>query len=338
MSDLRERMVEILGSVDKKMKDHLSIASDISVERIETPSIGLTRSLNGGWGTGRQVLIWGPKSAGKSTFSLAQIAIAQKQGKTCAYFDVEKTFDPSWAQAQGVDTDSLIYSSTGTITALVNDGVGLMKAGIDLLVVDSITALMPGTYIEDDGELKDFERTGAIGGLSRSLSPGLSQLNYANKNTLLMLISQVRMAQKGSMYWGMAPTGGEAVKFYSSQVVRLYSSEGSANAIEGEHVVGDKIIKRPIGRKVTYSVDWNKLGPQGGTGEYNLFYDGDHLGIDNFGEILTIGVESGAVRKAGAWYYFDEHRIGQGEIKSAKALRDDPDLFAQIKERIYGPE
>jgi recombination protein RecA len=338
MSDLRERMVEVLGSVDKKMKDHLSFASDVEVERLETPSIGLTRSLNGGWGTGRQVLIWGPKSAGKSTFSLAQIAIAQRQGKTCAYFDVEKTFDPTWAEAQGVDTEALIYSSTGTITALVNSGVSLMKAGIDLLVVDSITALMPASYVDDDGELKDFERTGAIGGLSRSLSSGLSQLNYANQNTLLMLISQVRMAQKGSMYWGMAPTGGESVKFYSSQVVKLYSSEGSANAIEGEHVVGDKIVKRPIGRKVTYTVDWNKLGPQGGTGEYNLFYDGDHLGIDNFGEILTIGVESGVVRKAGAWYYLDEQRIGQGELKSAQALRDDPKLFSEIKSRIYGSE
>lgn len=335
---VQQKITELLASIDKRSGSHLSIASDINIERIETPSVGLTAALNGGWGTGRQVLIWGPKSAGKSTFSMAQIGLAQKQGKTCAYFDVEKTFDPLWAQAQGVDTDALIYSSTGTITALVNDAVALMRAGVDVIVVDSITALMPASYVDEDGELKDFEKTGAIGGLSRGLSSALSQLNYANDNTLLILISQTRMAQKGSMYWGMAPTGGESVKFYSSQVVKLYSSEGSANIIEGEIILGDRIIKRPVGRKVTYTVEWNKLGPQGTQGEYNLYFAGDHVGIDNYGEILTIGVESGVVRKAGAWYYYGEEKIGQGEIKAAQTLRENDVMFESIKRDIYAGE
>lgn len=338
MSEVRDRMIEVLSSIDKKSRDHLSVASGVSVERIETPSIGLTRALNGGWGMGRQVLIWGPKSAGKSTFCMGQIAVAQSKGKVCAYFDVEKTFDPLWAEAQGVDTESLIYSSTGTITALVNNAVSLMKAGVDIIIVDSITALMPATYVEDDGELKDFERTGAIGGLSRSLSAGLAQLNYANNNTLLILVSQTRMAQKGSMYWGMSPTGGESVKFYSSQVVKLYSSEGGANQIEGEIVLGDRVLKKQVGRKVSYNVDWNKLGPQSTNGEYNLYFDGDFVGIDNYGEILTIGVECGVVRKAGAWYYFGEERIGQGEIKSANTLRENKEMFEAIKKAIYAIE
>jgi recombination protein RecA len=338
MTKVHERIAEVLAAVDKRAHSHLSIASDISIDRIETPSIGLTNALNGGWGTGRQVLIWGPKSAGKSTFCMAQIGIAQRQGKTCAYFDVEKTFDPAWARAQGVDTEALIYSSTGTITALVNDATQLMKAGIDIIVVDSITALMPASYVDEDGELKDFEKTGAIGGLSRGLSAALSQLNYANRNTLLILVSQTRMAQKGSMYWGMAPTGGESVKFYSSQVVKLYSSEGGANMIEGEFPVGDKIIKKPIGRKVTYTVDWNKLGPQGAQGEYNLYFAGDYVGIDNYGEILGLGVEKGVIRKAGAWYYYGEEKVGQGEIKAAATLRNNPDMFAAIKKEIYERE
>jgi recombination protein RecA len=338
MTKVHEKIAEVLSSIDKKSHSHLSIASDITIERIETPSIGLTNALNGGWGTGRQVLIWGPKSAGKSTFCMAQIAIAQKQGKTCAYFDVEKTFDPGWAQAQGVDTDALIYSSTGTITALVNDAVSLMKAGIDVLVVDSITALMPASYVDEDGELKEFEKTGAIGGLSRGLSAALSQLNYANQNTLLILVSQTRMAQKGSMYWGMAPTGGESVKFYSSQVVKLYSSESSANIVEGEILIGDKIIKRPIGRKVTYNVDWNKLGPQGGSGEYILYFDGNNLGIDNYGEILTVAVGAGVVRKSGAWYYYGDKQVGQGELKASAALRENAELFDAIKQDLYAIE
>ena len=335
MTTTSEKIAEVLAGLDKKAHSHLDLASNINIERLETPSVGLTKALNGGWGTGRQVLIWGPKSAGKSTFCMAQIALAQREGKTCAYFDVEKTFDPLWAEAQGVDTDALIYSSTGTITALVNDAVSLMKAGIDVLVVDSITALMPASYVDEDGELKDFEKTGAIGGLSRGLSAALSQLNYANHNTLLILVSQTRMAQKGSMYWGMAPTGGESVKFYSSQVVKLYSSESSANIVEGEVQLGDRIIKRPIGRKVTYTVEWNKLGPQGTTGEYVLYFDGKHLGIDNYGEILTVAVDSGVVRKAGAWYYYGEQQVGQGELKAASALRENAELFEAIKRDIY---
>lgn len=335
MTKIHEKIAEVLASIEKKSHDHLSLASDVSIERLETPSIGLTSALNGGWGTGRQVLIWGPKSSGKSTFCMAQIAIAQGLGKTCAYFDVEKTFDPLWAEAQGVDTEALIYSSTGTITALVNDAAALMKVGVDLIIVDSITALMPASYVDEDGELKDYERTGAIGGLSRGLSSALSQLNYANNNTLLILVSQTRMAQKGSMYWGMAPTGGESVKFYSSQVVKLYSSEGSANIIEGEVILGDKIIKRPIGRKVTYTVEWNKLGPQGVSGEYNLYFSGDHVGIDNYAEILSKGVEGGVVRRAGAWYYLGDEKIGQGELKAASELRKNPEMFDKIKRGIY---
>jgi len=334
-SESRRKSKEILASLDKKTRDRLLTGEDIETDYLETPSLALTAALNGGWAMGRQVMIWGPRSAGKTTFLLEQIALAQKKGLTCAYFDIEKTFDRRWAARLGVDTEALIVNGTGTMTAFVNDGAELMRAGIDLIGVDSITALMPNTYVDEDGELKPFEKTGAIGGLARSLSPALAQLNHVNHNTLLILVSQVRNAQKGSMYWAASPSGGNAVLHGNSQEIRLQSTDSQSNIVNGEVVLGDRIITKPIGRRVSWSVEKSKVGhSQGSRGEYILYFDAENVGIDNVGELLTLAVESGIINKAGAWYKYGDEMIGQGELKASERLRDDEELFKEIKEKL----
>lgn len=336
MSEMSERLSEVIGAVDKGTKDHLQFGRDVTMERIETPSVGVNRAMNGGWAKGRMGLIWGPRSAGKSTFVLQQIAIAQAQGKVCAYFDVERTFDKEWAEKQGVDIDELIYVKAGTIHSVVNDGVALMKAGADLISVDSITAIMPSTFLEDNGELKPFEKTGAIGGLARSLSPALAQLTYANDHdTSVLFVSQVRMAQKGSMYWGMSPSGGKAMDHATSQSLRLTSS--SSNAINGEVVQGDLLLEQQIGREVNWILDKDKTGgKEGDSGKYNLYTAGDFLGVDTYEEMVRIGSELGIIDKAGAWFSYKGDQLGQGSSRAADKLREDSELFEEIKERFYG--
>lgn len=337
VSEENERLREVLSQLGKRTKDHMAFGSDVNIERLETPSLALTAAMSGGWAMGRMGLIWGPKSAGKSTFLLHQIAIAQRAGKVCAYMDSEKGFDKVWAQKNGVNIEELIYTQTGTVTDMVNDGVDLMNAGVDLITVDSLSFMMPSTFVDENGELKDFQKTGAIGGMARSLSPALSQMMYANKHdSLILFVSQVRMAQKGSMYWGAAPMGGKAVDHAMSQSVKLFASEGKDALIKGETVLGDRIIEKPIGRKVTWTVDKDRIGPGlGSTGEYTLYFDGDYIGVDNVAEILKLGVEVGVIRKAGAWFYLDEEQIGQGELKAAAKLREDEDMYNDIKRRIY---
>ena len=335
MEDNRKRAHEILAGLDKGTRQRLLTGEAIDVERLETPSLGLTRGLNGGWAMGRQVMLWGPKSAGKSTLVMQQMAVAQRAGKVCAYFDAEKTYDPSWAKRLGVDIDELIVHQTGTMTAVANDAGTLMDSGVDVIAIDSISSLLPPTYLDKDGSLKPFEQTGAIGGFSRGMGPLVEQLSYRNNNTLLMMVSQIRMGPKGPMHWGRGPMGGSAVEHANSQSVLLSSTNSDDNTIMAEVKIGDRIVNRPVGRWVNWLVDKSKTGPERASGKYALYFDGDFVGVDTVGEMIEIGVEYGVIRKGGAWYYYGDDQLGQGALKAANRLREDESLYNEIKEKIY---
>jgi len=173
----------ILAKLDPKTRARVQSAQDVVVEKQLTPSIGLNMALKGGLGYGRQVLVWGNKSAGKSSFCLQMIALAQKEGKTCAWIDAEASYDQSWAETLGVDSSSLIYSPAKTVNDMVDVATKLMDAGVDLIVVDSISALLPAIYFEKDGnEMKDLQDTKQIGAEAKDMTHAVKMLNYANKN------------------------------------------------------------------------------------------------------------------------------------------------------------
>jgi len=325
---------EILAKLDPKTRARLQLATTVNVEKQKTPSIGLTMALKGGLGFGRQVLIWGNKSAGKSSFCLQMIGQAQKEGKTCAWIDAEASYDPAWAAKLGVDSDSLIYSSAKSINDMVDVAQQLMEAGVDIIVVDSISALLPAIYFEkDSSDLKKLEDTKQIGAEAKDMTHAVKMLNYANKNTLLVLISQQRN-QFGSMHASHIPTGGMAVKFFSSTVIKLWASEADANAIKSGIQVGDKIIEQKVGRPVNWIIDYNKTGPMGLSGQYDFYFQGDKVGVDSVGEILDTAEMMGIVQKGGAWYTVNEERF-QGRAKAVEYLRENPDVADKIRQEIY---
>lgn len=324
---------EILGQLDKETRNRALVASDVSPERLATPSIGLTAALKGGWGFGRQVMIWGTKSAGKSSFLMEQFGLAQQEGKVCAYLDVEGTFESSWASRLGVDTDTLLLFQDKSVERVANTVTALMRANVDVIAIDSITSLMPAAYMEGD-ELKSMEQMGRIGALASDMSKMMPMLSYANRNSMLFVVSQARQTQKGSMYWGLGPTGGEAVKFYSTQVVSLWSSESGVNTRDGIVRSGDMLVKKPIARRVVWTVEYNKLGPQGGKGSYWFQYETDDVGIRRIEELLDVATESGVIEKSGSWYKYDGENIGQGPEKAAQHLIDNPDLVDAIKDKL----
>jgi recombination protein RecA len=325
---------EILAKLDPKTRARLQIATTVNVEKQKTPSIGLTMSLKGGLGFGRQVLIWGNKSAGKSSFCLQMIGQAQKDGKTCAWIDAESSYDPSWAAKLGVDSEKLIYSPAKSINDMVDVAQQLMEAGVDIIVVDSISALLPAIYFEkDSSDLKKLEDTKQIGAEAKDMTHAVKMLNYANKNTLLVLISQQRN-QFGSMHASHIPTGGMAVKFFSSTVVKLWASEADANAIKSGIQVGDKIIEQKVGRPVNWIIDYNKTGPMGLSGQYDFYFQGDKVGVDSVGEVLDVAEMMGIVQKGGAWYTVNEERF-QGRAKAIEYLRSNPDVVEKLMGEIY---
>lgn len=328
---------DVLAQLDPRIRKRLGTAVGIKTEYQKTPSHGLNRALNGGLPYGRQVLIWGSKSSAKSSLCLQTIALAQQEGKICAWIDAEMSYSEEWAVKLGVDPTKLIYSQARTINEMVDVGVGLMEAGVDLIVVDSITSLLPAIYFEKDSdELKQLENTKQIGAESRDFSNAWKMLNYANnkvKPTLLILISQSRN-NISAMYTSQQPSGGQATKFYSSTVIKLFSSESDNQALKGKIQVGDKLIEEKVGRKVRWDLQFSKTSPAFQDGEYDFYFQGPLTGIDSIGDLVDTAEMLGAVSRTGAWYQLEDGSKIQGRDAFIARVREDLDLQESLMAKI----
>ena len=328
---------DVLSQLDPRIRKRLGTGEGITFEYQPTPSFGLNRALGGGLPYGRQVLIWGSKSSAKSSMCLQMIALAQKEDKVCAWIDSEMSYSEDWAKQLGVDPTKLIYSQARTISDMVDVGVGLMNAGVDLIVVDSITSMLPAIYFEKDSdEMKALENTKQIGAESRDFSNAWKMLNYANnkvKPTLLVLISQSRN-NINAMYTSQQPSGGQATKFYSSCVIKLFSSESENQALKGKIKIGDKLIEEKIGRKIRWELQFSKTSPGFQSGEYDFYFRGDDIGIDAIGDLVDTAESMGLVNRTGAWYQLDDGTKVQGRDGFIERVKEDLILQEQIKAKI----
>jgi len=329
---------EVLAQLNPKLRKNVLVGDAVpKTEYAATPSFGLNRALNGGLPYGRQVIIWGSKSSAKSSLCLQMIGVAQKEGKICAWIDAEMSYDKDWAEKLGVDTSKLIVSQARTINEMVDVGINLMEAGVDLIVVDSITSLLPAIYFEKDSdELKQLENTKQIGAESRDFSNAWKMINYANnkvKPTLFVLISQSRN-NISAMYTSQQPTGGQATKFYSSTVIKLFSSESDNQAIKGKIHVGDKLIEEKIGRKVRWELQFSKTSPAFQSGEYDFYFRGNNLGIDTIGDLVDTAELAGYINRTGAWYQLEDGTKVQGRDGLINRVREDLDLQEMLKTKL----
>ena len=319
---------EILASLDSGLKRKLFVGDQIpEYEYIPTPSATLNRALGGGIIQGRQTLIFGSKSSGKSTLCLGMAANAQRMGKTVAWVDAESSYDPKWAERLGVDNANIIVSKAQTVNDMVDVVTQLMRAGIDLVIVDSISSLLPAIYFDKSDNLKQLEDTKQIGAEARDMANAVKMMNYANNNTALVLISQVRTGIHAT-YTEMIPTGGQATLFYSSTIVKLNSPK--SQAIKGKVKVGDKLIEKIVGRNVDWLITYNKTAEAFTAGSYPLIFVGNNVGVDNITEVVDMAIESGAVEKRGAWLYHGEDQWN-GRDKLAEHLRNDPELLKKLE-------
>ena len=330
-------MEEVLAQLDPKLRKRLGSGVGINFEHQPTPSFGLNRALGGGLPYGRQVLVWGSKSSAKSSMCLEMIAMAQKEGKVCAWIDSEMSYSEDWAVKLGVDPKKLIYSQARTISDMVDVGVGLINGGVDIIVIDSITSMLPAIYFEKDtDDMKALENTKQIGAESRDFSNAWKMLNYANnkvKPTLLVLISQSRN-NINAMYTSQQPSGGQATKFYSSCIVKLFSSESDNQAIKGKIKVGDKLIEEKIGRTIKWELQFSKTSPGFQSGEYDFYFRGNDIGLDTIGDLVTTAELNGIVERTGAWYILPDGSKVQGKEEFVNRVREDLDLQESIKSKL----
>jgi recombination protein RecA len=267
------------------------------------------------------------------------VGLAQADGKLCAWIDAEMSYDEAWAKKLGVDTENLIVSQARTINEMVDVGTALINAGVDMVVVDSITSLLPAIYFEKDSdELKQLENTKQIGAESRDFSNAWKMINYANnkvKPTLFVLISQSRN-NISAMYTQQQPTGGQATKFYSSTVIKLFSSESDNQAIKGKIPVRDKLIEEKIGRKVKWELQFSKTSPGFQNGEYDFYFRGDKIGIDAVGDLVDTAEMAGIVSRTGAWYIVSEDKKVQGREAFINYVKENDDFRKTIEDQLNG--
>lgn len=331
---------DVLSQLNPKLRKSLFVGDEMpATEYQPTPSFGLNRALGGGLPYGRQVLIWGSKSSAKSSMCLQMIALAQKDGRVCAWIDAEMSYDKAWAEKLGVDTSKLIVSQCRTINEMVDLGTQLMQAGVDLIVVDSITSLLPAIYFEKDSdELKQLENTKQIGAESRDFSNAWKMINYANnkaKPTLFVLISQSRN-NISAMYTSQQPTGGQSTKFYSSTIIKLFSSESDNQAIKGKIPVGDKLIEEKIGRKIRWELQFSKTSPGFQSGEYDFYFRGPNIGVDAVGDLVDTAEMAGIVSRTGAWYIVSEDKKVQGREAFINYVKENEDFRKSIEDQLNG--
>jgi len=328
---------DIIAQLDPRVRKGLSTGEGIVIEKQPTPSYGLNRALDGGFPYGRQVLIWGSKSSAKSSICLQTIALAQAEGKVCAWIDAEMSYSEDWARKLGVDPSKLIYSQARTINEMVDVSVALMNAGVDIIVIDSITSLLPAVYFEKDSdELKQLENTKQIGAESKDLSHAWKMINYANnkvKPTLLLLISQARN-NINAMYTQSIPTGGHSTRFYSSTIVKLFSSESDNQALKGKISVGDKLIEEKVGRKIRWELQNSKTSAPFASGEYDFYFRGDGVGVDAIGDLVDTAEMLGVVKRTGAWYQLEDGTKLQGRDAFVDKVKEDIALQNDIKAKI----
>ena len=320
--DKKEQLLsEALKQIEKqygkgsimKLGEH----ANVDVDAISTGSLAIDYCLGvGGLPRGRIVEIYGPESSGKTTLALQAIAECQKNGGKTAFIDAEHAIDPRYAKALGVDVDELILSQPDSGEQALEIAEVLIKSGaIDLIVIDSVAALVP--QAELDGEMGDSN----IGLHARLMSKAMRKLAGAmnSNNCTTIFINQLR--EKVGVMFGNpeVTTGGRALKFYSTIRLEVRKSEAIKDGTE------------IIGNKVNVKVAKNKVAPPFKTCQVEIYYG---QGISHVSEIISLGVEFGIIEKSGSWFSYNGEKIGQGSEAVKKYLEQNPDIDKQITEQV----
>ncbi|HEY4614466.1 MAG TPA: recombinase RecA [Citricoccus sp.] len=318
----REKALEAaLAQIDKQFGKgsvmRLGDDARAPIEVIPTGSVGLDVALGiGGLPRGRVVEIYGPESSGKTTVALHAVANAQRNGGIAAFIDAEHALDPEYARKLGVDTDALLVSQPDTGEQALEIMDMLVGSGsLDIIVIDSVAALVPRAEIE--GEMGDSH----VGLQARLMSQALRKITgrLAQTKTTAIFINQLR--EKIGVFFGSpeTTTGGKALKFYASVRVDVRRIE---TLKEGGN---------PVGNRTRAKIVKNKMAPPFKQAEFDIIYG---EGISRQGGLIDLGVEEGIVKKSGAWFTYDGDQLGQGKENARRFLKDNPDLADEIERKI----
>jgi recombination protein RecA len=324
MSEQKEKLKALQQTIERLEKNYgkgivmkMNENQNVAVDVISTGSFSLDLALGvGGFPRGRIIEIYGPESSGKTTIALHTIAEAQKKGGICAFIDAEHAFDKFYAKNLGIDIDNLLISQPDDGEQALEIADNLIRSGaIDVIVIDSVAALVPRAEIEGDmGESK-------VGLHARLMSQALRKLTGTINKTGCVAIFINQLREKIGVMFGNpeTTTGGNALKFYAS--IRLDIRR--AAQIKGTDEV--------IGNRTRVKVAKNKVAPPFRVVEFDIMYG---KGVSRCGEVLDLGVDAGIVQKSGSWFSYEGTKLGQGRDSVKELLEDNPELMAQIEAKI----
>jgi len=324
MSEQQEKLKALKQTIERLEKTYgkgvvmkMDDARSVTVDVISTGSFGLDLALGvGGFPRGRIVEIYGPESSGKTTIALHTIAEAQKKGGICAFIDAEHAFDKVYAEALAIDTANLLISQPDDGEQALEIADNLVRSGaIDVMVIDSVAALVPRAEIE--GDMGDSK----VGLHARLMSQALRKLTGTISKTGCVAIFINQLREKIGVMFGNpeTTTGGNALKFYAS--IRL-DIRRNAQIKDGDDVIGNR---------TKVKVAKNKVAPPFRVVEFDILYG---KGISRAGEVLDLAVETNIVQKSGSWYSYDTTKLGQGRDAVRDLLFDNPEMMAEIEAKI----
>ena len=318
---LSEALLDALASIQKSHGEgsimRMGDRVEVPIEGISTGSVGLDLAIGGkGLPRGRVIEVFGPESSGKTTLTLHVVANAQRAGGVCAFIDAEHALDPSYARKLGVNVDELLVSQPDNGEQALEIADTLVRSGaVDIIVIDSVAALVPKAEIE--GEMGDTH----VGLQARLMSQALRKITgtVQKSNCTLFFINQIRM-KIGVMFGSPETTsGGNALKFYASQRLDI------------RRIATLKVGEDAIGNRCRVKIVKNKVAPPFRTCEFDILFG---RGISRSGDILDLGVADGIVDKSGAWYSYNGERVGQGRDNARIFLEEHPEMMNEIEDKL----
>lgn len=332
MTTPTDNFADFLATLDPKVAKNVKIASSTKTVRYPLASEGLTRILNGGIVAGSISTFYGNYSSGKSGLIYQSIGeLWQPAGLNVCLVDVEGTYTKEWGARLGIDNDRLILVRSKSSGRVEQEIRPFLEGGIDIIVIDSISQIMPEVFVGKGGELNGQEERKQVGAHAKAITNLINGIHYFNEKTAVVLISQTTTFM-GQSYVEQVPHGGKKTEFGSSIMVQLNSSNSPGQVITGNVQRGDRLVEEPIGRKINALVKKNKTGKPFMKCAYDFYFDGPNVGVDRIGEVFDYAVGIGVLVVGGSWT--NRPSTGdkwQGRTKVIEAMKADPDFLESLK-------
>lgn len=335
MTTLTPEQEEFLAKLDPKVAKNVRTAAGVRPRRFPLASEGLTRLLGGGIPSGRVTTCYGNYSSGKTLLFQESIGkLWQPQGLKCAWLDIERSWDDQWAEKLGIDNNNIWLSQPKNSADVERATRMYIDGGIDVVVIDSISDIMPSVFYDEKGGLNEQEKRKQTGAQAKAITALINGIHAVNEETAIVLISQTTTSINQT-YVEQIPHGGKKTEFGSSIMIKLTSSNSEGQTIKEKIQVGDRLVEKVVGRKVDALLKKSKQGNQFASCKYNVYFKGPHVGIDRVGELVEYGVEVGALSGTNWLTLNSTGEKWNGKPETAKAFRDKPELVERLKKDIH---